>query len=1041
MHTALLMQESRLNHLKRIVAVVNIMTLALGHFALPVHAAVGASTSAQPTASQTKAPVKKVAGISNEINRLTLADDAYSNISAKPPIPVTVDVMEKEDYKADEPVTVTVNNPDRDAFTAKVVNAKGEEIPVEKRIVDRGSEAEVLLASTNQFVPGKFTIEVTDAKGNISKQDFTWGVLALNTDKATYKPQETAAISMAVLDDKGEMVCNADVTLKITNEQTYMQTTLSTENGKIEINKECSTKILTTVPDYEATYVVGDEGKYAMELQAKTEKGSYTIHDEFNVKAQTPFEIRRTSATRLYPPLTYPMNIEVTASEDFEGTVTETVPDSFTITPVDQQSSYDGLKTVYLDGKDPEKRIEQNVLGASMSALQMPFDGSYAITQGFGGYMTDGELRNFYSQYGLSGHDGVDFALPMGTPLYAVDDGNVVFSGPGDYGITIIIQHAWGKSYYGHLSKAEAPKESSVKKGSLIGYSGNTGESTGPHLHFGMKPENPDMNNGYSGKIDPLPYLNLTGNGIRPPALEQAINSSGVLSATTSAESEATHSADKPNLTEPVAPSASASATPEQTKALNEEKAAPFTVLSQEIANEVADSETSVTEKVKVLKWKVSLKKGEKTTLSYAYKAPEVSPQFYLLGSVKIFNKDEQLVFDDVRKWQLAGDAIGAKWYDYNWLYRKEISIDSSQVPSTQTNFPVLVSLTSDSNLSTSSQADGDDILFTDGTGITKLSHEIESYSSGTLVAWVEVPSVSSSSNTSIYMYYGNATVSSQQDVANTWNNGSNQFRFVQHLNDGNVSTVVDSTTNGNNGTKIVSASQPSNYASGKIGAAMDFAGNSAGATGITISGSPANILDVTDSDYTFSGWFNPDTIPAATGLRDYAVVGRRGNFSGLSYAANPDFFATLRTTSAFNANTASNVYATGSWHYVVQTVNNTSKVLSIYVNGSLVDSTSYTGTLRNYSSTEPYMIGRADPNGTCNTDYVWCADGKIDEARLSNVARSADWIATEYNNQNSPGTFYTVGSEETKVYAPLPAELMRHGKFFDTRGEQPFVF
>jgi hypothetical protein len=65
-----------------------------------------------------------------------------------------------------------------------------------------------------------------------------------------------------------------------------------------------------------------------------------------------------------------------------------------------------------------------------------------------------------------------------------------------------------------------------------------------------------------------------------------------------------------------------------------------------------------------------------------------------------------------------------------------------------------------------------------------------------------------------------------------------------------------------------------------------------------------------------------------------------------------------------------------------------------------------------------------------------------MDEVRLSSTALSANWIATEYNNQNTPGSFYTLGTEETKVFAPNNSELMRHGKFFDGRNaEQPFVF
>ena len=93
-------------------------------------------------------------------------------------------------------------------------------------------------------------------------------------------------------------------------------------------------------------------------------------------------------------------------------------------------------------------------------------------------------------------------------------------------------------------------------------------------------------------------------------------------------------------------------------------------------------------------------------------------------------------------------------------------------------------------------QADFDDILFTSSDGTTKLDHQIESYTSGTgtLVAWVEIPSLSSAANTVIYMYYGNAAATAQQNITGTWDAS---FKGVWHLN----SAFTDATSNANNGT------------------------------------------------------------------------------------------------------------------------------------------------------------------------------------------------------------------------------------------------
>ena len=86
-------------------------------------------------------------------------------------------------------------------------------------------------------------------------------------------------------------------------------------------------------------------------------------------------------------------------------------------------------------------------------------------------------------------------------------------------------------------------------------------------------------------------------------------------------------------------------------------------------------------------------------------------------------------------------------WYNDDWKYRKKITIDNTKVDATLSDFPVLVSLTTDSELSNNARSDGFDILFTSSDGTSKLKHEIEKYTTGTglIVAWVKVPSLSSS--------------------------------------------------------------------------------------------------------------------------------------------------------------------------------------------------------------------------------------------------------------------------------------------------------
>ena len=86
-------------------------------------------------------------------------------------------------------------------------------------------------------------------------------------------------------------------------------------------------------------------------------------------------------------------------------------------------------------------------------------------------------------------HKGIDLGCPSGTKVHAARRGEVVFSGyEGGYGNLVIVEHEFGyRSYYGHLSRKLVKVGDPVKPGQIIALSGNTGRSTGPHLHFEIR--------------------------------------------------------------------------------------------------------------------------------------------------------------------------------------------------------------------------------------------------------------------------------------------------------------------------------------------------------------------------------------------------------------------------------------------------------------------------------------------------------------------------------------------------------------------------
>jgi len=414
--------------------------------------------------------------------------------------------LSKRSFRFNEAVGLTVNNAIASDLQILLTDAKGGTVDtavIDKTTVDTQTTVTVQPLSDTRFRPGKYTLHITDPEGNTTTQDFTWGVLALNFNKSIYAPYETSTIAMAVLDDQGAMVCDAKVSLEIKNSNLQIDDTLSTDNGKITVNPQCTSHQFSLSPDYEASYQLAGEGQYNLTLSAVTKNGSYAISDAIQVVTSVPIDVERESATRIYPPSIYPVIFHIKANRDFSGTVSEFVPADFQI---NEYATY-SAKTYDSTSLTAMSPAMQEAFGASTLSIQQPFSGNVEMTQGFGAKMTDPEEAAYYAKFGLFGHDGLDFAMGTGTPVLATDDGVVILAGDAAYGTTVVIKHPWGNSYYGHLSLLEVKEGDKVKRGQEIALSGNSGHTTGAHLHFGIRPKDPDMNNGYYGKDDPMPFL------------------------------------------------------------------------------------------------------------------------------------------------------------------------------------------------------------------------------------------------------------------------------------------------------------------------------------------------------------------------------------------------------------------------------------------------------------------------------------------------------------------------------------------------------
>ncbi|OGZ27290.1 MAG: hypothetical protein A2365_01080, partial [Candidatus Nealsonbacteria bacterium RIFOXYB1_FULL_40_15] len=161
-----------------------------------------------------------------------------------------------------------------------------------------------------------------------------------------------------------------------------------------------------------------------------------------------------------------------------------------------------------------------------------------------------------------------------------------------------------------------------------------------------------------------------------------------------------------------------------------------------------------------------------------------------------------------------ADENCQTDWYNSSWNYRKKITIQNANVDSDLTNFPLYVDITADTDIGAHAQADGDDILFTKGDGITQIPHEEKSFTitdgSATGHFWVNMPTIYSASTTDIYVYYGNSSASNQEQSAQVWK--SKEATGVWLMKEGSGTTVADSSGNGNTGSFSGSPSWENDY-------------------------------------------------------------------------------------------------------------------------------------------------------------------------------------------------------------------------------------
>ena len=317
------------------------------------------------------------------------------------------------------------------------------------------------------------------------------------------------------------------------------------------------------------------------------------------------------------------------------------------------------------------------------------------------------------------------------------------------------------------------------------------------------------------------------------------------------------------------------------------------------------------------------------------------------------------------------------------------------------TNFTVTLSgtwnqLATVANGGQVTNASGYDICFANSGNTATYSWDLESYSptTGTLVAHIGPMTLSSTADAVFSVYWGNSAVTTFQggSAGSAWDAN---FAGIWHLGNGSTLNLNDSSVNANNGSPNGAPTATTGVADGAL--------NLASASSQYVSIPASSALEPGTGSWTFGTWVQTTSgtdgyalcNALANGYNQWCIEKWTDNYARLLFwdASGPS--GTHGVNLAYSGATIND----GNWHQIVGVYNSSTKVLTLYLDGASVAASSALTSYAGINVTAQLNLGRRE--------VYW--NGGIDEVRVSNAARSPQWIQTEYNNLNAPGNFVTL--------------------------------